>query len=171
MKNRYEIRGDITVIFLKYKEQILETSIDTKYLPLISSFNVLWDVYLSKSSNSFYVRCRKMNNGTRTTFLLARVIVNAQKGNDVDHINHDTLNNTKSNLREVTHSQNMQNKNAYKNSKSGMRGVIWHNGKSRWSAQIMSNGKYLYRKMFKNVEDAEKAVKEARKHHFHYATN
>jgi len=46
------------------------------------------------------------------------------KGKQVDHWNHDTLDNRKGNLRIVTNRQNNENRNgAYKNSKSGIRGV------------------------------------------------
>lgn len=95
-----------------------------------------------------------------------------RSNNDVDHINHDTLNNTGENLREVTHAQNQQNKKGpYSNSKSGIRGVVWDKKKLLWIAQIMPNGKFLYRKMFKNIEDANIAVKGARKILLPYATN
>jgi hypothetical protein len=50
------------------------------------------------------------NRKTRKTTALARIILKAKKGQIVDHINRDPLDNQRSNLRIVTHRQNMLNR-------------------------------------------------------------
>lgn len=53
-----------------------------------------------------------------------RLITGAPPGFDVDHRDHDTLNNQRRNLRVVTKSQNQQNRlGANRNSSTGVRGV------------------------------------------------
>jgi hypothetical protein len=50
------------------------------------------------------------NKKTRKTTALARIIKKARKGQIVDHINRDPLDNQRSNLRIVNHRQNMLNR-------------------------------------------------------------
>ena len=52
-----------------------------------------------------------------------RVVMDAPKGMDVDHINGDPLDNRKQNLRICTRAQNSQNKKLRCDSKSGFKGV------------------------------------------------
>ena len=52
-----------------------------------------------------------------------RVIMDPPKGMDIDHINGDTLDNRKENLRICTRSQNAQNKKLRRDSASGYKGV------------------------------------------------
>ena len=59
---------------------------------------------------------------------------------DVDHIDHNRLNNSIANLRVVTRSENQQNRTKQKNNKSGFKGVKWSTCKSKWHAQIAVNG-------------------------------
>jgi hypothetical protein len=62
----------------------------------------------------------------------------------VDHINHDSLDNRACNLRLVTPSENQQNKRKYRNSKSKYKGVSWDENAGKWRARISINGKELY---------------------------
>lgn len=78
-----------------------------------------------------------------------------QKGFQVDHINHDKLDNRKSNLRIVTQQQNLMNRKVFKNNKTGFKGVSVYGEKYR--ASIRKNGKREYLGFFKNPIDAAKA--------------
>lgn len=80
-------------------------------------------------------------------------------GKYVDHINHNTLDNRKQNLRLVTNAENGQNrKGTHRNSKSGVRGVYWETGKRCWVARITMNKKRHLIGIFKEKEDAIKAA-------------
>lgn len=61
--------------------------------------------------------------------------------NVVDHIDTDASNNAWLNLRDVTHSVNMQNqRSATSRSRSGLLGVCWNKRRGLWVAQIGING-------------------------------
>lgn len=65
-----------------------------------------------------------------------------------DHIDGDSLNNQRSNLRVCTRSQNMRNTKSSINSSSKYLGVTLN--RNRWSAQICHNRKVYYLGRFKN---------------------
>lgn len=81
----------------------------------------------------------------------------------VDHINGDTLDNRKINLRAVHQSGNKQNTHgAYKNSKTGVRGVWFSPRRGKYEAAVKVNGVQKTIGFFDTVEAAERAVKKAR---------
>ena len=92
-------------------------------------------------------KCGNKKTSSKTLFyatnkkagLLHRFLTKCQKGKEVDHIDGDTLNNRRSNLRIVTSSQNKMNKGRQANNKSGYVGVIWVSSISRWMAYIKIN--------------------------------
>ena len=61
----------------------------------------------------------------------------------IDHINRVRTDNRISNLRLVTHSENMQNRKIQKNNKSGYRGVSWDAKYGKWRARINASGKCI----------------------------
>tara|TARA_A100001011_G_scaffold385744_2_gene460282 strand:+ start:2091 stop:2606 length:516 start_codon:yes stop_codon:yes gene_type:complete len=67
------------------------------------------------------LRYYAMNGGRDKS--VHRVIMDAPKGMDVDHINGDSLDNRKENLRLCTRSENCRNKKVRADSKSGFKGV------------------------------------------------
>jgi hypothetical protein len=171
LKNKYEIRGEITAIFLNKKDgTILETLINTSDLEKAMELPISWFARWDARGKTFYVSGTPFINGKRTTINFHRWILDAPKGMVVDHINHDTLNNTRTNLRIVTSQQNCQNRNgAFSNSKSGIRGVSFHKKTNKWRATIKDCGKYIHLGVFDNVKEAEKASIEARKKYMPYA--
>jgi hypothetical protein len=72
-----------------------------------------------------------------------RVVVNAPKGTVVDHINGDSLDNRKENLRICTNAENVRNSPKHSNNTSGYKGVIWAKREQKWCAQIIVDGKLI----------------------------
>lgn len=74
----------------------------------------------------------------------------------VDHIDRNPLNNTRTNLRTCTHSQNLKNRGPQSNSKSGVKGVSWDKKGNNWVARIKYNNEYCYLIITKDKELAAK---------------
>ena len=98
------------------------------------------------------------------TVYLHKLILNSV--DDVDHINGNTLDNRKFNLREATHQQNMMNQKLHKNNTSGVSGVTFNERSQCWVARIGYKMKRIYLGSFTNYEDAVNARREAEKKYF-----
>lgn len=89
-----------------------------------------------------------------TTILLHREILKAPTGLYVDHINGDTLDNRRANLRVATPKQSAANRRSQSGSSSRYLGVTWHTGCSRWQAQIGGSGDTAYLGLFSDEAEA-----------------
>lgn len=79
-----------------------------------------------------------------------------EDGMDVDHINQNKKDNRWSNLRVVTRSINMQNKDQPQaNSKTGIRGVSRY--KDKFAVEITANGQRVYRALYDTLAEAHQA--------------
>lgn len=72
----------------------------------------------------------------------------------VDHVDLDTLNNCRSNLRLATFAQNSCNSKPRSDNTSGYKGVVWDKAKERWRAQIHCDGKCIFLGYFDVPETA-----------------
>jgi hypothetical protein len=93
--------------------------------------------------------------GEPDLILMHRLIINAPSNLDVDHINRDSFDNRKNNLRAVTHQENMLNYGSKK-------GVSKYKGVSKtkegkWTASFMYKGESFYLGSYESEEDAAKA--------------
>ncbi len=88
--------------------------------------------------NKFYAARRGPEN---TTILMSREIMDAPDNMEVDHINGNTLDNRRCNLRICTRSQNQYNRDSDKNSSSKYKGVSYIKKWNKWQAEI--NGMYI----------------------------
>lgn len=86
--------------------------------------------------------------------LMHRKIMDAPKGKVVDHINHNPLDNRKSNLRIVSTRQNLQNQKRKTTSKYP--GVSWAKHAQKWTARINMGEKYQHLGYFEDEREAAK---------------
>ena len=88
----------------------------------------------------------------------------------VDHINHDTLDNRRCNLRVVTPQQNAMNKEVYKNNQSGYTGCHFYKPTQKWMAYIKGGGKRKHLGYFETLPEAYTAyIRAAKALHGEYA--
>lgn len=83
-----------------------------------------------------------------------RLILNASPDQLVDHINGDTLDNRRQNLRIATPQQNGQNRRLSSLSCSGLKGVGWHKRRCRYHARIQLQGIRYHLGFFDDPEEA-----------------
>ena len=77
-----------------------------------------------------------------TKIYMHRLVMKNSEEKEVDHINGDGLDCRKSNLRFVTHSQNMLNRTMKNsNNTSGVRGIHFDKARNKWRASIKINYK------------------------------
>jgi hypothetical protein len=103
----------------------------------------------------------------RSTLVLSRLIMGLQYGDplQVDHRNHDTLDNQRSNLVILTNAGNSQNKLSLPGSSSRYRGVSWAKSCSKWHAYGMLDGKQHNLGFFAVEEEAGLVAAEWRAAH------
>jgi len=125
-----------------------------------SKWFAVWD----KATQSFYaMRSGKDSNGVKRERAMHRAIINPSKGKQIDHKNHDTLNNQRSNLREASGTQNQGNQRLKTCNTSGFKGVSFYKDQNKWGARIQYLGKKKHLGIFNHKIDAAKAYnKEAK---------
>lgn len=104
-------------------------------------------------NNGYACRSAKIN-GKYTTIKMHRVITNAPEWLEVDHINHNRLDNRKGNLRVCTRSQNNMNRKRYSGSSSIYKGVSFCRRSLKWAAYIALHGKQQTLGRFDTEEEA-----------------
>lgn len=85
---------------------------------------------------------------------------------DLDHIDGNGLNNHPDNLREATHTENMQNRRKHRNNTSGYKGVSWIRRYGKWQATISVNGKNINLGRFDCKVEAARAYNQAAIQHY-----
>ncbi len=84
--------------------------------------------------------------------LMHALLNKTPEGFHTDHINHDILDNRRTNLRTTTPSQNILNSSLSKKNTSGYKGVAFY--KNRWVARIKFNYKSVYLGRFNLLSEA-----------------
>jgi len=145
------------------KYGIKEIIIDDDDYEKIKNLN-LW---LSSSGGFLYVRF-KLN---KKNVSLHRYLTGAlTRSVQVDHINHNTLDNRKLNLRHCTISENRKNSSKYKNNTTGYKGVCFFKPYNKYMAYIRVNTKSKFLGYYENINDAARAYNEAAlKYHEEFA--
>lgn len=119
-----------------------------------------------------YKWCLSSSNGYAITMIkgkqksLHRYIMNPSDNMVVDHINHDRLDNRRSNLRICTQQQNSWNTSISKNNKTGKTGVSYIKEYDSWQVVIYVDGKNKYIGRYKSKEEAIKVREEVEEKYF-----
>lgn len=153
MKNKYEIDEEKVTIFIHRRNgDTFKTYVDLKDFEKIKNMNLSWNTKFFRGVNSYYVIATQylgmINNKPKyKSILLHRLIMNAKKGDIIDHKNHNTLDNRRENLRITKQNQNTKHrKGKNKNNSSGYRNVSkvgnW------WYVQLQIDGKNTVLKRF-----------------------
>lgn len=138
---------------------------DEDYLKATTTWRTpKWCVRKCKDRHSLYYFQKRIPGGRLIE--LHRWIMGEPNGEIVDHINGDTLDNRKSNLRITTNGSNIRKGKIRTNNKSGITGVRFRKERNRWVASIKVNYKKINLGSFKNKEDAIKARREAEKKYY-----
>ena len=126
-----------------------------------------WYARYTPGTKSYYAqRYTPMKNGKRKIIYMHRIIMDTPSNMQTDHVNHDTLDNKKENLRICTSSQNGMNRTQHKKTSSKYKGVCWHKRDKKWYAHIRINDKLTYLGAFKSEIQAAKAYNKKAKELF-----
>ena len=136
-ENEYMI-NKLGEIKSKYKNRILKPKNDNGYLR----------IGLSKNGKQKFYRIHRL--------VALQFIPNPKNYDFVDHFDKNPLNNNVENLRWITHSGNMRNRDMKKNKicSSKYRGVCWDNHAKKWMVCIKIDGKQKHLGYFKSEEEA-----------------
>jgi hypothetical protein len=112
-----------------------------------------WHIISHKTKSRVieYASHGSYNHGVKKSHKLHRVILERMLqreltvNEEVDHINHDGLDNRRSNLRLATKNDNQHNQRVRSFPKSSChKGIDWHKNSKKWRARIQVNGKTVY---------------------------
>lgn len=155
-KRQIRIEGDIAYVPLT---QGYEAVIDAADVPLVEGYS--WRALTD---------CRRVYavtgigpRGDVTAIRMHRLIMDAADGIDVDHIDHNGINNRRKNMRLCTRSQNLQNQRKRSDNTSGYKGVNYYKRTGKWRAYIMLEGKEKHLGYFDSPEGAYRAYCNASK--------
>ena len=118
-----------------------------------------WKWYAKSSKWGYYAVREQHISGSgkkeiKERIRMHRLIMNPPKNKQIDHINHNGLDNRKENLRIVTNSQNAMNCRNRSDNTSGYKGITWDKSKNKWQAQIIVNQKNIHLGRYSNIQGA-----------------
>ena len=149
------MKGNKYIIKNNYVEMIIESKVYGTIIVKIDNDDLekcsklTW--HYAKNKDSKYIQTRVKGKMIK----LHRYIMNIDNSNLlVDHINRDTLDNRKSNLRICTYQQNSFNKSIRIDNTSGITGISFHNINKKWRAKIKYNNLTIHLGYFEDINEA-----------------
>ena len=181
MGNIYKngIKGNIINVLDSHAEIVIDSKKYGTKICLIDLFDVgsckkvTWHIWHSKENDSFYVSGYILNSdGKRNKSIqLHRYLLEPSESLVVDHINHNTLDNRRNNLRIASTTQNKQNllKCQSNNKSSGIKNVYWDKEYSKWRVALRINRVLKSFGRYHSIVEAEMVAIEARRKYFSHS--
>lgn len=114
-----------------------------------------WYALKDKDCDSFRAVKRGKNH---RQIIMARLILGLEHGDkrEADHIDHNTLDNRRNNIRICTHQENMLNRKPFRGTTSKYKGVHWESGRTKknWRVQIRFSSETIHIGYYDNEENA-----------------
>ena len=161
--NKIDILADYAIVYVTYKNKLLECLVDLEDLERVKKFT--WYGRYSESADTYYVYTY-IYYPKRRYLHLHRYLLRVSKENFlkvcVDHIDHNGLNNRRYNLVKKTKQENHYNlRRLNPRNTSGYRGVSFDKSKNRWIAQIQIN-RICHARSFSTKDEAIQEAKRMR---------
>lgn len=131
--------------------------------------NLKW--FACPSQTGAFYAVRSSHIGRKNFRVSMHSVINGTPfGMCTDHINGNTLDNRRANLRTCTKAENNRNRGACKGKHLGLKGTYFHKKRRKWHASIQVNGVSRHIGVFVNPYDAARAYdKAASELHGHFA--
>lgn len=136
--------------------------VDDEDFHFLSNFK--WCAVLS--NGNFYALRRIKRSGKWTTIKMHTVLMKTPAGLVVDHVNGNSLDNRRVNMRLCSASDNNRNKKNAPGATSKYRGVHWANAAKKWKASISINNRCHYLGIYASEIDAARAYDAAAYKHY-----
>lgn len=128
-----------------------------------------WKWHVQNMNGKFYAKRNSLKEtGKSFSILMARQILGLEYGDSrqVDHIQHNTLDNRRKKLRICTQRENLMNQKPQKGRSSIFKGVSWSRFAKKWAAYIKTKGKKIHLGYWIKEKDAAEAYNKAAKKYF-----
>lgn len=151
LRNEVIVNDGVAVLFLERRnknDKLWESLVDIGDIDKLKGWK--W----TRGGDGYVVGYRRIN-GEKMRIPLHRHLTGVLSEFEIDHENHNKLDNRQSNLRVVTRQENMCNRGGLQtNNTSGFIGVSWHGITNKWRARIKVNGVETYLGLFDTAEQA-----------------
>lgn len=163
MKNNFQIIDDyVSIEVNRVNGDVKYAKVSLSDLDKLMQLNCKWFLAKRPHCEGYLAANIKHENGKWSPILLHRYLFDFPTGKMIDHINHNTLDNRRENLRVVTNSENSQNRDPKTiKSKSGIRGVTYDKQTGKWRVRFTKDGKTVHLGRFSSIKEAEKVATEA----------
>jgi hypothetical protein len=152
------IKGDIAEVILRDRKQTVagRALIDAEDVERVSQLH--WHL------KSYCVQAYDKDSGKLIT--LSRYLMDPPRNARIAYLNHDFMDNRKSNLRVCTTQQIGIHRRIGNNNTSGVKGVSWNKKRQKWYVCLVKDGQHFWGGAYHKLSDAVEARKKLEREHF-----